>query len=195
MKSVVIGVLALQGDFSRHADMLCSCDIEAREVRKPEELQSCDGLIIPGGESTVMLRQLDFIHMTDLLYDFGRKKPIFGTCAGLIVLSRQVQGSGMNTLRLLDVEVERNAFGRQSESFAAPIELHLTSKLSEPFRAFFIRAPRIRATGPRVEVLASHEGEPVLVRQGNLLGASFHPEIAGDPVIHKYFAGIVQDAL
>ncbi len=175
--------------------MLRSIGVEAVEVRKPGELEACDGLIIPGGESTVMLRQLDFIQMKEPLEDFGRRKPLFGTCAGLILMSTEVQGSLMKPLQLLSVQVERNAFGTQSDSFRAPVELHLTSDHPKLFQAFFIRAPRIRAISRDVEVLALYEGEPVLVRQGLLLGASFHPELTGDPAVHRYFLDIVHKSL
>lgn len=182
-----IGVLALQGDFAKHAEVLRSLGVEVQEVRKPEDLLVCDGLIIPGGESTVMIRQIDFIKLRKPLVEFAKLKPIFGTCAGLILMSKRIQSAPFKPLDLLDVEIERNAFGRQIESFQASISLTLTPGHSKLFPAFFIRAPKIRICGSGLEILAKFENEPILVRQGNLLGATFHPELSSDPVIHQYF--------
>ncbi len=190
---MLVGVLALQGDFAKHEDMLRSLGVQACQVRTPQELEGCDALIIPGGESTVMLRQLDFIKMKEALQDFAQERPLFGTCAGLILMSSSVQLSTMKPLGLLDITVERNAFGRQVESFQASVGLHLASGHDKIFHAFFIRAPRIRANGEEVKVLASYQGEPILVRQGHLLGASFHPELTGDPTIHQYFLEMVRE--
>ncbi|CUI15888.1 Glutamine amidotransferase [Candidatus Protochlamydia naegleriophila] len=190
---MLVGVLALQGDFAKHEDMLRSLGIQVCQVRTPQELEGCDALIIPGGESTVMLRQLDFIKMKEALQDFAQERPLFGTCAGLILMSSSVQLSTMKPLGLLDITVERNAYGRQVESFQASVGLHLASGHDKIFHAFFIRAPRIRANGEEVKVLASYQGEPILVRQGHLLGASFHPELTGDPTIHQYFLEMVRE--
>ncbi len=190
---MLIGVLALQGDFSKHEEMLRSLGVQVCQVRTPQELEVCDALIIPGGESTVMLRQLDFIKMKEAMLEFAQQKPLFGTCAGLILMSSCVQSSAMKPLGMLDITVERNAFGRQVESFQATVGLHLSSGREKIFQAFFIRAPRIRANGEQVEVLASYQGEPILVRQGHLLGASFHPELTGDPTIHQYFLQMVRE--
>lgn len=188
----MIGVLALQGDFAKHLSMLHNLGIETKEVRTSEELESCDGLIIPGGESTVILRQLNFIKMKDNLCEFAKKKPVFGTCAGLILMSNQVQQSSMQPLKLLNIDIERNAFGRQVASFEASVELYLEPKHPKIFHAFFIRAPRIRASGPHIQVLATYQGEPILVREGHHLGASFHPELTTDPTIHRYFIEMIR---
>lgn len=187
-----VGVLALQGDFSKHIEILTSLGVETQEVRKSQDLENCDGLIIPGGESTVMLRQLDFIQMREALLAFAEKKPLFGTCAGLIIMSQQVQSSSLQPLKLLEVEVERNAFGRQIESFQAFISLEFTPGHTKLFPAFFIRAPRIRSCGKDVQILAKLEGEPILVRQGHHLGASFHPELTADPQVHEYFIEMIR---
>ena len=187
-----IGVLALQGDFAKHVEVLLSLGIQVQEVRKPQDLENCQGLIIPGGESTVMLRQLDFINMRKKLLTFARQKPLFGTCAGLILMSQEVESFPLTPLQLLDITVERNAFGRQIESFQAFISLELTSGHSKVFSAFFIRAPRIRRWGKDVKILALLEGEPILVQQGLHLGASFHPELTGDPHIHQYFIEMIR---
>lgn len=188
-----IGVLALQGDFAKHAEVLRSLGIEVQEVRKPQELLLCDGLIIPGGESTVILRQIDFIGLREPLLAFAKQKPVFGTCAGLILMSDMIQSSPLKPLHLLDIQIERNAFGRQIESFQASIVLNLTSGHSKIFPAYFIRAPRIRSCGKEVEILAQLQGEPILVRQGHHLGATFHPELTSDPLVHQYFIEIVSD--
>jgi pyridoxal 5'-phosphate synthase pdxT subunit len=188
-----IGVLALQGDFAKHEQMLRSMEIEVKQVRRPEELETCEGLIIPGGESTVMMRQLDFIQMKPALCHFAQQKPVFGTCAGLILMASQIQSSPMKPLGMLDITVERNAFGRQIESFQASLTLQLEPDQDKRFQAYFIRAPRIRAQGAHVHILALYEGEAVLVQQGHHLGASFHPELTEDSAIHQYFIHLVQN--
>jgi len=184
---MLIGVLALQGDFAKHSEMLRSLGMEVREVRKAQDLKDCEGLVIPGGESTVMIRQIDFIGLREPLLAFAQKKPIFGTCAGLILMSRHVQKFPFPTLDLLNLEVERNAYGRQVESFEAPVIIHASEGHPKKFPGFFIRAPRISACGKEVEVLASYQGEPVLVRQGRHLGACFHPELSSNASIHLDF--------
>ena len=187
-----IGVLALQGDFAKHIEVLRSLGVEAIEVRKPQDLSDCEGLIIPGGESTVIMRQLDRIGMREALVNFASQKPLFGTCAGLILMSTHVQGCSVKPLELLDVTVERNAFGRQVESFQAFVSLEFSPEHSKTFPAFFIRAPRIRQCQDGVQILATLEGEPILVRQGHHLGASFHPELTSDPQVHQYFIEMIK---
>lgn len=191
---MLIGVLALQGDFSKHVEVLRSLGVEVLEVRKPEDLEYCQGLIIPGGESTVMLRQIEFIQMRQPLLDFAQQKPLFGTCAGLILMSQSIQSSPFSPLKLLDIEVERNAFGRQVDSFQSFVSLELKPEHSKIFSAFFIRAPRIIKWGKEVEVLAKLRDEPILVRHGHHLGASFHPELTADPEIHRYFIEMVRSS-
>jgi pyridoxal 5'-phosphate synthase pdxT subunit len=191
MDPIVVGVLALQGDFAKHAKMLESLGAKVKEIRKPQDLQECQGLIIPGGESTAMLRQMDFIGLRQVVQIFAGEKPVFGTCAGLILMSKNVQDSSMQTLGLLDVTVERNAFGRQADSFQCPLELDLGPH-PKCYRGLFIRAPRIQLYGPGVRALAFHAGEPVLIQQGRLLGATFHPELTGDPSIHAYFLELIR---
>ncbi len=178
-----IGVLALQGDFSKHAEILHSLSIKIKQVRKSEDLEQCQGLIIPGGESTAILKQLEFIQMRKSLFAFAQQKPVFGTCAGLILMSSYVHAFPFQPLQILDVEVERNAFGRQTQSFQTSISLELSPGELQPFPAFFIRAPRIRKWGKKVEVLAKLGEEPILVRQGCHLGASFHQKLR---LIHKF---------
>lgn len=188
----IIGVLALQGAFAKHMTMLQSLNVEVLDVRRPEELALCQGLILPGGESTTMRRQIDFIHLGQALKDFSKTKPMFGTCAGLILMSKEILEDPMETFGILDVVVERNAFGRQYESFSINLKAKLSPSKSDLIQAVFIRAPRIRHWGNEVEVVSSLEGEPVLIRQGIHLGATFHPELTHDLSIHKYFVSIVE---
>lgn len=184
-----IGVLAIQGDYAAHAEALTEAGAEPVEVRNPEELESLDGLILPGGESTTMLKFLersgpDRPSLFDALKDYVRHKPVFGTCAGAILLAREVRHPYQRSLGALDAVVERNAYGRQIDS---TILTEPSSLPGEPLEMVFIRAPRIAETGPAVEVLAQREGFPVLVRQGNLMAATFHPELSGDRRVHRLF--------
>lgn len=186
-----IGVLALQGDFAKHAERLVALGVEAKEVRKPEDLEECEGLILPGGESTAMTRQIDFIQMREPLLTFARQKPLFGTCAGVILMSKQIKDAPFFPLGLLGITVERNAFGRQIESFQTFLPVELSAGHSQLVPAFFIRAPRICQYEKDVRVLATFEGEPVLVQQGHHLGATFHPELTDSPLIHQYFIDMI----
>lgn len=187
-----IGVLALQGAFSKHMMMLESIGVQALDIRKPIELSLCDGLIIPGGESTTMMRQVGFINLEESIKEFAKTRPVFGTCAGLILMSQEIIGDVMEPFGLLNVSVERNAFGRQYESFSVNLSASLGAVKPQTIAAFFIRAPRIRSCGPHVEVLAAYEHEPVLVKQGFHLGATFHPELTHDTSIHHYFMELVK---
>jgi 5'-phosphate synthase pdxT subunit len=192
--SLRIAVLALQGAFAKHAQMITDLGAIALLAKKPADLENADALIIPGGESTTMLKQIDFIRLMPALTNFVKTKPTFGTCAGLILMSREIIGnSSMPTLNVLDVATERNAFGRQVESFTTELDVNLPQNGPMKCPAIFIRAPRIRQIGPEVKVLASHDGEPVLVQQGKLyLGCSFHPELTDDTRIHDYFLSLVK---
>jgi len=177
-----VGVLAVQGNFREHVAMLKRLGVDAIEVRKPEQLEDLDGLVVPGGESTTFMRLMRLYGLDEAIRTFDR--PILGTCAGMIVLDREHLG-------LVDVEVDRNAYGRQVASFEADLSL---SGDSSPFRGVFIRAPRVRVTGD-VEVLAEHEGEPVLVRDGRIIVASFHPELTEDTRVHELFLNGVREAM
>lgn len=186
-----VGVLALQGDFAKHAQVLKILDCKVVEVRTPKDLEVCQGLIIPGGESTTMLKQIEFIGLKQPIIEFGKNNPLFGTCAGLILMSKQVVSSKMEGLQLLDLVVERNAYGRQVASFEAIVSLDLKEK--EYFPAVFIRAPCIRSLDSTVQILGSFEKEPILVRQGHHLAATFHPELIPDfPVVHHYFLEMIK---
>ena len=189
-----IGVLALQGDFALHARALEKCGVEAVEVRKPHELGEVDGLIVPGGESTTLLKLMetwDFVPALQKFHSSG--KPIFGTCAGLIILARGVESPKQFSLGLIDVTVERNAYGRQRESFEASGVARLDAG-PIPLEMVFIRAPRIKQVGPGVQVLAEHGGEPVMAQQGRVLVATFHPELTSDTTVHEYFCDLVRRA-
>ena len=176
-----IGILAVQGDFREHAAMLRRLGAEPVEVRKPEQLDELDGLVIPGGESTAIMRLIRIYGLEEGLRRFGR--PVFGTCAGMILLDREHLG-------LVDLAVRRNAYGRQVASFE--VDLALAGE-DEPLRGVFIRAPRVSDVGPAVEVLAEHQGEPVLLREGRFLVASFHPELTDDPRVHERFLEMVRE--
>jgi pyridoxal 5'-phosphate synthase pdxT subunit len=178
-----IGVLALQGNFREHAAMLRRLGAEPVEVRKPEQLGGLDGLVVPGGESTTFMRLMRLYGLEEAIRRF--EQPILGTCAGLIVLDRDHLG-------LVDLTVDRNAYGRQVASFEADLAL---AGEDRPLRGVFIRAPRVREAGPEVEVLAEHEGRPVLARQGRFLVASFHPELTEDARVHELFLDAVEEAM
>lgn len=187
----LIGVLALQGAFAKHIEVLQSLGIKAKQIRYPDEFEKCDGLIIPGGESTTIMRHIQNEHFEEALLTFAEKKPIFGTCAGLILMAKEIVGDTMVPFSFLDVAVERNAFGRQTESFRADVKVQLAAARSQIFSAIFIRAPRItKVNASTVKVLAQFENEPILVQQGHHLGATFHPELTADPAIHLYFLNL-----
>ena len=191
---VRIGVLALQGDFAMHAKALQKCGADVVEVRKPEQLEDIDGLIMPGGESTTLLKLMDAWGFVPALEKFhAGGKPIFGTCAGLILAARDVANPAQFSLGLIDVGVERNAYGRQRESFETAGTAVLDGR-PVPIEMVFIRAPRIRRVGPGVETLARHGDEPVMARQGSVLVATFHPELTDDPTVHEYFCRMVKEA-
>lgn len=170
-----IGVLALQGAFREHAAMLRRLGADAVEVRLPSQLDDLDGLVIPGGETTTIMRLAALYGLDEAIRGFGR--PVLGTCAGMIVLDRAHLG-------LADLEVDRNAYGRQVASFEADLDL---AGDTTPLRGVFIRAPRVRDVGPRVQVLASHDGAPVLLQDGDVLVAAFHPELTDDTRVHDRF--------
>jgi 5'-phosphate synthase pdxT subunit len=177
---VKAGILALQGDVREHAAMFAACGATPVEVRTAQDLGSVDVLAIPGGESTTMGRLARAFGLVGPLRQrVAAGMPVLGTCAGMIVLANEV-GGGEPLLRVLDVAVTRNAYGRQVDSFEADVEVEGVG----PVRGVFIRAPQVSRVGPGVRVLAEHDGRPVVVRQGNVLAASFHPEIAGDPRLH-----------
>jgi 5'-phosphate synthase pdxT subunit len=189
-----IGVLALQGDFEAHLKMLAELGADARAVRLPEHLAEIDGIIIPGGESTTIGKLMIVYDLHEILQKkIQEGVPVWGTCAGLILLSKETDNAlaGQPLLASMDIRVRRNAFGSQRESFET--DLSVPALGEAPFHAFFIRGPSIEWVGPEVEVLATlDDGTIVAVREGPLLGTAFHPEVAGDPRFHQYFLRIVQ---
>jgi 5'-phosphate synthase pdxT subunit len=195
-RPLVIGVLALQGAYDAHAQTLTSLGATPRLVRVPQDLSgpsgNIDGLIMPGGESTTMLKFLERNGFFDILETFVRTTPTFGTCAGAILLATHVENPPQRSLAALDITVERNAYGRQLDStiLTAP-----TALPGPPLEMVFIRAPRITATGPAVQTLATRDGSPTLVRSGHLLAATFHPELSRDPRVHQLFLTIVREHL
>jgi 5'-phosphate synthase pdxT subunit len=180
-----IGVLALQGDFEAHGKALARAGAEPVEVRSAEDLEQVDGLVIPGGESTTMWKLLEEERLLEPLREFGLHRPVFGTCAGAILLASGVSNPRQPSLGLMDIDVERNAYGRQLESRVAT--LRLADGSDGDLEAVFIRAPIIRRVGDTAKVLASYQGNPVLVEQGRHLVATFHPELTSDPRIHLMF--------
>jgi len=185
-----VGVLSLQGDFAAHGAAIERAGAEPVFVRTREQFGEIDGLVIPGGESTTMLKLLRYENLLDTLTEFGRRKPIFGTCAGAILLADEVSGPAQESLGLMDIGIERNAYGRQVDSRVAQIapgpefEQRTTPGKLE---AVFIRAPIIRRVGESAKVLATYNGDPVLVEQGRHLAATFHPELTGDSRVHELF--------
>lgn len=186
-----IGVLALQGAFDVHAKRLAALGAKTVLVRKPEELAELDGLVLPGGESTTFLKNLERAGFYDVLNEFVHTHPTFGTCAGCILLATEVLNPHQRSFAVLDVTVERNAYGRQNDSVILNEE---TALPGGPLEMVFIRAPRIAKVGANVETLATRDGDPTLVRQGRLLAATFHPELTDDTRVHQYFLDMVKQA-
>lgn len=187
-----VGVLALQGAFREHTRILGKLRVETREVRLPSDMEDIDGLVIPGGESTTIQKLMEAYDLTEKIKSFGASgKPIFGTCAGLIVLADRIDGKRQKLLNLIDIDVRRNAYGRQLDSRETDVTGEFLGK--KPFKAIFIRAPKIEKTGPKVSPLARYKEDVVLARQGNILVCAFHPELTGDTRIHRYFLDIITE--
>ncbi|MEH7301671.1 pyridoxal 5'-phosphate synthase glutaminase subunit PdxT [Neobacillus drentensis] len=189
---IKIGVLALQGAVREHIRSLEACGVEAVAVKRKEELQDLDGLILPGGESTAMRRLIDKYDFMDALKEFAHSgKPMFGTCAGLILLAKQLVGYNEPHIGVMDIQVERNSFGRQVDSFEADLAI---KDVAETFPAVFIRAPHIVEAGEDVEILCKHNDRIVAARDRQFLGCSFHPELTDDHRITAYFVEMVKEA-
>jgi 5'-phosphate synthase pdxT subunit len=185
-----VGVLALQGDVSEHKKILAGLGVDVVEVRTSGDLEGVDGLIIPGGESTTIGKLMVEYGLDQAIPALVREgMPVYGTCAGMILMARAATGGEPPLLRVMDISVARNAYGRQVDSFEADLEIR---GLGAPLRAVFIRAPVIEEVGEGVEVLASLDGHPVLARQGNLLVSAFHPELVPDDRIHRYFLEMIR---
>ena len=188
MSAMAIGVLAIQGDFDAHRRRLEQLGASVVLVKKPEQLDSIDALVIPGGESTTFLKFLEKGGFLQKLREFVRTKPAFGTCAGAILLASEVEDPPQTSLGALDISIRRNAYGRQIDSFIGGGETQLPGG---PLEMVFIRAPRIERVGPNVEVLAREKNDPVLVRQGKIMAATFHPELSEDTRVHAEFLKLV----
>jgi pyridoxal 5'-phosphate synthase pdxT subunit len=181
-----VGVLAIQGDYARHVAALHRLGHSPLLVRTEKELNQCDGLIIPGGESTTLTIVMQKHKLWEPLYEFGRQKVIFGTCAGLIILATEVPNHTFTPLGLIDITVERNAYGRQKDSFIDDVVVSPNGR-QHHIPGFFIRAPKILKVGKTVTVLGKHHDEIVLVENDHILAATFHPELSGDDFVHQYF--------
>jgi len=189
-----VGVLALQGDFAKHAAALAAVGAEPVEVRVASQLDSLDGLVLPGGESTALLKLMEGTTFLDSLRQFhGRGRAIYGTCAGVILLASRVKSPAQASLGVLDVEVQRNGYGRQIESFEAEAAIPVLG--NSPFPLIFIRAPVITAVGPEVSVLAEWKSRPVMVQSGRILATTFHPELTDDRRVHQLFVAMCQGAI
>ena len=188
---VLVGLLAFQGAFSAHGRMLQALGVPVAEVRTRDDLSRCTHLVLPGGESTAFLKLLEYHDLTDALKDHAKAgKPILATCAGLILLAREAENPRQKSLGLIDVRIERNGYGRQIDSFEADLNIPILG--SKPFHGVFIRSPIIRSTGNEVETLATFEGNPVFVREGNIFGTTFHPELSEDTRLHElFFFGLI----
>ncbi|RAL23428.1 pyridoxal 5'-phosphate synthase glutaminase subunit PdxT [Thermoflavimicrobium daqui] len=188
-----IGVLALQGAVQEHLHLLQKLGVEAITVKRAEQLEDLDGLILPGGESTTMGKLLKKYDLIESLYQMHEQgKPLFGTCAGMILLAKEIEGQTESHLGLMDVHVKRNAFGRQIASFEANLVI---KEVAEDFPAVFIRAPYIASVSPSVDILAEVDGKVVMARQGPLLASAFHPELTDDVRVHQYFVKMVQESM
>ena len=191
-RDLPVGLLTLQGDYAKHEAAFRALGCATRGVRRPAELVGLRCLVIPGGESTTMTRLIDRVGLREPLRDFAARHPVMGTCAGLIMMATELADEdagahGVRPLGLLDCAVRRNGYGTQVDSFTAPVELSGPGAAGDAFPAVFIRAPRVVRLGPGVEVVARHGDEPVAIRQGRLLGLTFHPELTGDLRLHRAF--------
>ena len=184
-----IGILAVQGDFEAHAAMLARLSVESLEVRTPSDLEGCDGLILPGGESTTQLQFLQEEGLAAAIEKLAKQGgAIFGTCAGAILLATEVQNPKQDSLKLLDMTVLRNGYGRQ---IASDVVSGTTKLKSEPLEMVFIRGPIIERAGPGLQVLAEYAGKPALVQRDHIMAATFHPELTDDPTVHQHFLSLV----
>lgn len=186
-----IGILALQGDFAKHRGSLEKIGVATLLVKTATELKKCRGLIIPGGESTTITKLIKKADLHGPLQEFAAAHPVLGTCAGAIMIAKDVDDHRVKPLQLMDISVQRNAYGRQLDSFITELPADF---LPEPkrFRSVFIRAPKIARVGPNVKILMEHDGHPVMVQQGNFIAISFHPELTDDPRIHDYFVSLTR---
>ena len=183
---MTIGVVAIQGDYDKHRQVLNKLHTDAVFVKDPKQLNTCDALIIPGGESTTLIKLFKANHLFEAIKEFATQKPVMGTCAGLILLAKKVYNPEQESLQLIDIEVNRNAYGRQIDSFINNVNLSMNSR-KDPFEGVFIRAPKITRTGQGVKQLGFLNTEVVLAENSHILVATFHPELTDDSRIHEYF--------
>jgi 5'-phosphate synthase pdxT subunit len=181
-----IGILALQGDFAKHEVMFHSLGVVTYQIKKPEELWKCDGLVIPGGESTTLTKLMHRYGFYDPIRDFAHRYPIMGTCAGAILVATEVDDQRVRPLQLIDMAIKRNAYGRQIDSFITTVDAPCLGNCT-PYRAIFIRAPQIARIGDKTKVLLELQGQPIMVQERNVLALTFHPELTNDARIHQYF--------
>ncbi len=186
-----IGILALQGDFAKHEEMLKSLGAETIQVKLPGHLEGCEGLIIPGGETTTLTKLMNDFNLNAPVREFAENHPVMGTCAGSIMIAAQVNDSRVTPLELIDVSIARNAYGRQVDSFIADIDAPCLNG-GGSYRSIFIRAPQIERVGENTEILMEFQGKPVMVRENNHLALTFHPELTWDLRIHRYFLDIIK---
>ena len=181
-----IGILALQGDFAKHQEMLWLLKIETILVKKSGDLHGCEGLIIPGGETTTLTKLIQKYNLYEPIREFAEEHPIMGTCAGAIMVASTVDDHRIEPLQLIDISVTRNAYGRQIDSFITQVDVTFLQGPTR-FKTVFIRAPKISNVGSQVEVLMELRGNPIMVQESNVLALTFHPELTTDPRIHQYF--------
>lgn len=189
---MTIGILGLQGAYEQHRSVLSSLNVSCKIVRYPEDLDVCEGLIIPGGESTTMSNLINYMHFQDSLLKFAESKPLFGICAGLILMAKNSGDKRVNYLGLIDIDVVRNSYGRQIDSFTHNLAIFINGKKTS-IHGVFIRAPRIKSTGNGVTILGELNGEPIFVQHGKHLAAAFHPELSGSTEIHRYFLSLIKE--
>ena len=188
-----VGILALQGDFEKHQKVIESLGHRPILVRTREQLELCDGLIIPGGESTTLTKLMKKHNMWDIVSDYAQKKPVYGTCAGCILVADSIDNMQQDSLKLIDIAVQRNAYGRQVDSFIDDIKVQLGGK-ADTMEGVFIRAPKIASMGSGVTPLAWHQNNVILAEQGNILVGTFHPELTDDRRVHEYFINKMKDS-
>ncbi len=188
-----IGILALQGDFEKHQSKIESLDHTAFLVKNSDQLAKCDGLIIPGGESTTLIKLMKKHDMWNPIYKFAQTNPVYGTCAGCILVAQKIAEMDQDSLKLIDITVQRNAYGRQVDSFIDDIQLQLNGKV-DSMEGVFIRAPKIMSVGKTITPLAWHNGDIILAEHGTVLVGTFHPELTDDDRVHRYFINKVENA-
>ncbi|MCP4177664.1 MAG: pyridoxal 5'-phosphate synthase glutaminase subunit PdxT [bacterium] len=190
MMKRLVGVLALQGDFAKHQKMLENSGVDTIQVKTTADLNKCDGLVIPGGESTTLTKLIKAYDLYEPIIKFAEENPVMGTCAGLIMLASKVDDERVTPFGLLNISVSRNAYGRQIDSFVDDLDIKFVDENEDNYKGVFIRAPRILEVNDDIEVLINHNNSPVMVRQNNIVGLSFHPELTDDTRIHEYFLSI-----